>query len=50
MTYQVYALKYAERDTKACEFFFREPSEEPLTLHFYARGRGSGSAFPSTTR
>ena len=35
MTYQVYALKYAERDTKACQFFFREPSEETVTLHFY---------------
>jgi glyoxylase-like metal-dependent hydrolase (beta-lactamase superfamily II) len=35
MTYQVYALKYAERDTKQCQFFFREPSQETLTLHFY---------------
>jgi hypothetical protein len=23
---EVYALKYAERDTTACEFFYREPS------------------------
>jgi glyoxylase-like metal-dependent hydrolase (beta-lactamase superfamily II) len=35
MTYQIYALKYGERDTKECQFFFREPSESPLTLHFY---------------
>src|SRR4029453_16566261 len=35
MPYQVYALKYAERDTKQCMFFFREPSTDTLTLHFY---------------
>lgn len=33
--YEVYALKYAERDTTACQFFYREASHEPLTLHFY---------------
>jgi glyoxylase-like metal-dependent hydrolase (beta-lactamase superfamily II) len=33
--YEVYALKYAERDTTACQFFYREPSHEPITLHFY---------------
>ncbi|OLE39463.1 MAG: hypothetical protein AUG00_02015 [Candidatus Rokubacteria bacterium 13_1_20CM_2_70_7] len=33
--YQVYALKYGERDTTACQFFYREPSHEPITLHFY---------------
>jgi glyoxylase-like metal-dependent hydrolase (beta-lactamase superfamily II) len=33
--YQVYALKCGERDTTACEFFFREPSHERLTLHFF---------------
>lgn|SRR5574337_417758 len=33
--YQVYALKYGERDTTACQFFYREASHEPLTLHFY---------------
>jgi glyoxylase-like metal-dependent hydrolase (beta-lactamase superfamily II) len=33
--YQVYALKCGERDTTACEFFFREPSHEPITLHFF---------------
>jgi glyoxylase-like metal-dependent hydrolase (beta-lactamase superfamily II) len=33
--YQVYALKYAERDTTACQFFYREPSHDPITLHFY---------------
>jgi glyoxylase-like metal-dependent hydrolase (beta-lactamase superfamily II) len=35
MPYQVYALKYAERDTQQCTFFFREPSTATLTLHFY---------------
>jgi glyoxylase-like metal-dependent hydrolase (beta-lactamase superfamily II) len=35
MAYQIYALKYAERDTKQCMFFFREPSQDTLTLHFY---------------
>jgi len=35
MAYQIYALKYAERDTKECQFFFREPSEATVTLHFY---------------
>ena len=33
--YQVYALRYAERDTTKSQFFFREPSADPLTLHFY---------------
>ncbi len=33
--YEVYALKYGERDTTACQFFFREPSHEPVTLDFY---------------
>jgi glyoxylase-like metal-dependent hydrolase (beta-lactamase superfamily II) len=33
--YQVYALKYGERDTTACQFFYRESSHDPLTLHFY---------------
>jgi glyoxylase-like metal-dependent hydrolase (beta-lactamase superfamily II) len=33
--YEVYALKYGERDTTACQFFYREASHEPLTLHFY---------------
>lgn len=35
MPYQIYALKYAERDTKQCTFFFREPSTDTVTLHFY---------------
>lgn len=35
MPYQIYALRYAERDTRQCMFFFREPSTETLTLHFY---------------
>ena len=33
--YQVYALKYAERDTTACQFLYREASHERLTLHYY---------------
>ena len=33
--YEVYALKYAERDTTACQFFYRESSHEPITLHYY---------------
>ena len=33
--FSVYALKYGERDTTACQFFYREPSHEPITLHFY---------------
>jgi glyoxylase-like metal-dependent hydrolase (beta-lactamase superfamily II) len=33
--YQVYALKYGERETTACNFFYRETSHAPLTLHFY---------------
>jgi glyoxylase-like metal-dependent hydrolase (beta-lactamase superfamily II) len=33
--YQVYALKCGERDTTACDFFFREPSHDRLTLHFF---------------
>lgn len=33
--YQVYALQYAERTTTACQFFYREPAHEPLTLHYY---------------
>ena len=32
---QVFALKYGERQTTACQFFFREASHEPLTLHFF---------------
>src|SRR2546428_127575 len=35
MTYQIYALKYGERDTKESQFFFREASQKPLTLHFF---------------
>ncbi|PYM03717.1 MAG: hypothetical protein DMD82_16340 [Candidatus Rokuibacteriota bacterium] len=33
--YEVYALKYAERDTTACQFLYREASHAPLTLHYY---------------
>ncbi len=33
--YEVYALKCGERDTTACEFFYREPSHQPITLHFF---------------
>lgn len=33
--YEVYALKYAERDTTACQFFYREASHAPITLHYF---------------
>jgi len=33
--YEVYALKYGERDTTTCQFFYRESSHAPLTLHYY---------------
>ncbi len=33
--FEVYALKYGERDTTACQFFYREASHEPITLHYF---------------
>ena len=33
--YEVYALKYGERDTTACQFFHRESSHRTLTLHYF---------------
>ena len=33
--YDVYALKYGERDTTACQFFYREASHTPITLHYF---------------
>ena len=33
--YEVYALKYSERDTTACQFFYRESSHDTLTLHYF---------------
>jgi glyoxylase-like metal-dependent hydrolase (beta-lactamase superfamily II) len=33
--YQVYALKYGERDTTACQFFYREASHTAITLHYF---------------
>ena len=33
--YEVYALKYGERDTTKCQFFFRESSHDVLTLHYF---------------
>jgi glyoxylase-like metal-dependent hydrolase (beta-lactamase superfamily II) len=33
--YEVLALKYGERDTTACQFFYREASHDPITLHFF---------------
>ncbi|HEU5319735.1 MAG TPA: N-acyl homoserine lactonase family protein, partial [Methylomirabilota bacterium] len=33
--YEVYALKYAERDTTTCQFFYRDAAHDPLTLHYY---------------
>jgi glyoxylase-like metal-dependent hydrolase (beta-lactamase superfamily II) len=32
---EVYALKYGERDTTACQFFYREASHAPITLHYF---------------
>ena len=33
--YEVYALKYSERDTTKCQFFYREASHDKLTLHYF---------------
>jgi glyoxylase-like metal-dependent hydrolase (beta-lactamase superfamily II) len=33
--YEVYALKYGERDTTACQFFYRESSHAPITLDYF---------------
>jgi glyoxylase-like metal-dependent hydrolase (beta-lactamase superfamily II) len=33
--YEVYALKYGERDTTTCQFFYREGRHDPLTLHYF---------------
>jgi hypothetical protein len=33
--YEVYALKYLERDTTKCQFFYREASHDKLTLHYF---------------
>jgi glyoxylase-like metal-dependent hydrolase (beta-lactamase superfamily II) len=33
--YEVYALKYSERDTTACQFFYRESSHAKLTLDYF---------------
>jgi glyoxylase-like metal-dependent hydrolase (beta-lactamase superfamily II) len=33
--YEVYALKYGERDTTTCQFFFRDGRHDPLTLHYF---------------
>jgi len=33
--YEVYALKYGERDTTKCQFFYRESSHDTLTLHYF---------------
>ena len=33
--YQVLALKYGERDTTKCQFFYREGSHDKLTLHYF---------------
>ena len=32
--YEIYALKYGERDTKTCPFFYRDEEHAPLTLPF----------------
>jgi len=33
--YQIYALKYGERETKEGQFFFREASQTSDASHFY---------------
>src|SRR5262245_66208495 len=33
--YEVFALKYAERDTTKCQFFYRESSHDTLTLDYF---------------
>ena len=33
--YKVWALKYAERDTTTCQFFYRDDAHDPLTLHYF---------------
>lgn len=33
--YSVHALKYADQDVPACEFFYREASHEPVRLDFF---------------
>ena len=33
--YEVFALKYAERDTTKCQFFHRESSHDKLTLDYF---------------
>jgi glyoxylase-like metal-dependent hydrolase (beta-lactamase superfamily II) len=33
--YEVLALKYGERDTTACQFFYREAAHTPITLHYF---------------
>jgi glyoxylase-like metal-dependent hydrolase (beta-lactamase superfamily II) len=33
--YEVYALKYAEKDVEACQFFYRDTSREKITLYYY---------------
>jgi glyoxylase-like metal-dependent hydrolase (beta-lactamase superfamily II) len=33
--YSVYALKFAEQDVAACEFFYREKSHDLVTLNFF---------------
>jgi glyoxylase-like metal-dependent hydrolase (beta-lactamase superfamily II) len=33
--YEVHALKYGERDTTTCQFFYRDSAHDPLTLHYF---------------
>ena len=33
--YEVFALKYGERDTTKCQFFYREASHDKLTLDYF---------------
>src|SRR3989304_9970993 len=33
--YEVYALKYGERDITTCQFSYRDSAHDPLTLHYF---------------
>jgi len=48
--YEVYALKYGERDTTACQFFYRESSHAPITLHYFVWLILGGPTLSSWTR
>ena len=45
-TYQIYALKYGERETKEGQFFFREASQKRSPCIF-SSGSSSAARIPS---